>query len=561
VGITTTGLFYSAAWQVLEEKVGSNTANRYVWSPVYVDAMVLRDRDTDANGTPDERLWVQQDANFNVTALVAMVNGTAEVVERYGYDPFGAATVLDTSWTVDADGKSDFGWVHLHQGLRYDEAAALYDNNGRWFSPGLGRFTSLDPIRFYAGDPNLYRYEANGPSNSLDPSGLQKLEKGGQDFPSQSRRPGRGPMTKLGKPVDTQWTPPSRPTTPPPPLTKFPQRPSDPQQLDYVPLTPEQQMQQYETAAILILAPAVLAFPATSMFVLGGFTVVCTVDGHDNGQMQKLALEVGGYKVGSSLLRKSITSGAANPVQGRLQRPFDQRCFPADTLVATEAGHQPISRIERGMKVWACNTDTGTWSLKPVLNTFSHAYEGDVIAVGAAGTIFRATGNHPVWVVAGEGLDQRGQPEHIPASSANGSIRGRWVQTRELRVGDKLLLRSSEEAAVESLVVSQEALPVYNMEVADDHTYAVGTAQVLVHNKPMEFYNPPDAPVQPVGKPDKKWFSDRGLDPHEIKDDLGVGPGVGGRYDVFKDRDGNLWVGLKDDTGEKQWRGSWIEEN
>jgi hypothetical protein len=32
---------------LLAEKVGSNYAARYVWSPVYVDAMVLRDTNAD----------------------------------------------------------------------------------------------------------------------------------------------------------------------------------------------------------------------------------------------------------------------------------------------------------------------------------------------------------------------------------------------------------------------------------------------------------------------------------------------------------------------------------
>ncbi|MBX9585309.1 MAG: hypothetical protein K2X87_33805 [Gemmataceae bacterium] len=66
---TTTDLFYSDDWQVLEERVGANARVRNVWSPVYVDALVVRDRDTDSNGTLDERLWAQQDANWNLTAL------------------------------------------------------------------------------------------------------------------------------------------------------------------------------------------------------------------------------------------------------------------------------------------------------------------------------------------------------------------------------------------------------------------------------------------------------------------------------------------------------------
>ncbi len=88
---------FSSDWQVLEEKSGSNTKNRYVWSPAYVDAMVLRDRDTDANGTLDERLYPLQDANWNTTALV---NTSGSVVERDTYSPFGVVTFRDASGTV-----------------------------------------------------------------------------------------------------------------------------------------------------------------------------------------------------------------------------------------------------------------------------------------------------------------------------------------------------------------------------------------------------------------------------------------------------------------------------
>lgn len=67
---TTTDLYVSTADQVLEERVSGTATAQYVWSPVYVDALVLRDRDSDANGSLDELPWVQQDANWNVTALL-----------------------------------------------------------------------------------------------------------------------------------------------------------------------------------------------------------------------------------------------------------------------------------------------------------------------------------------------------------------------------------------------------------------------------------------------------------------------------------------------------------
>jgi RHS repeat-associated protein len=168
----TTDFYYSEQWQVLEERVGGNTTVQYVWSPVYVDALVLRDRDTDGDGTLDERLWVVQDANFNVTALL---DDSGEVVERYIYDPFGQAAVLDAEWNVRTGG-SAYDWLHLHQGGRYDVTSGLYHFRFRDYSPTLGRWTSLDPLSYAAGDVNLYRTVGNNPLNSLDPSGLDRID-------------------------------------------------------------------------------------------------------------------------------------------------------------------------------------------------------------------------------------------------------------------------------------------------------------------------------------------------------------------------------------------------
>ncbi len=44
-------IFGANEWQVFEDKNGSNTLNRYVWSPAYLDGLVTRDRDRVAKGT------------------------------------------------------------------------------------------------------------------------------------------------------------------------------------------------------------------------------------------------------------------------------------------------------------------------------------------------------------------------------------------------------------------------------------------------------------------------------------------------------------------------------
>jgi RHS repeat-associated protein len=49
--------------------------------------------------------------------------------------------------------------------------ANLYDYRNRVYSAELGRFLQTDPIRFDAGDGNLYRYVGNNSALLVDPSG------------------------------------------------------------------------------------------------------------------------------------------------------------------------------------------------------------------------------------------------------------------------------------------------------------------------------------------------------------------------------------------------------
>jgi RHS repeat-associated protein len=156
-------LYYSSAWQVVEEQVGGVMQTQYVWSPMYVDALVERD----SKGGP--RLYVQQDANWNVTAVV---DTTGTVRERYAYDPYGAPTVLDPmTWTPIT---SQFNWIYLHQGGRYDGLTGLYNFRNRDFSPTLGRWMQQDPAGYDDGT-NLYQYVHSDPTTAVDPYGLGSL--------------------------------------------------------------------------------------------------------------------------------------------------------------------------------------------------------------------------------------------------------------------------------------------------------------------------------------------------------------------------------------------------
>jgi RHS repeat-associated protein len=166
VSSSVTDRFFSLGWQLLETKTGSNPVTRNVWSPAYVDALVLRDRDTDSNGTLDERIYPLQDGNWNTTALVT-TSGT--IVERETYNPFGVATYRDASGAALSGSSKD--WVFLHQGGE-KIATGDYEFRNRVYSPTLGLWLSNDPLGFEAGDVNTYRTEINSPVNQVDPEGL-----------------------------------------------------------------------------------------------------------------------------------------------------------------------------------------------------------------------------------------------------------------------------------------------------------------------------------------------------------------------------------------------------
>jgi YD repeat-containing protein len=82
--------YHNSAWQILETRQSdtesaqpetSQPKQQYVWSQRYIDAAVLRDENTGANGLCDDgRLYYLNDANFNVTALL----DTAVVCDQSG---------------------------------------------------------------------------------------------------------------------------------------------------------------------------------------------------------------------------------------------------------------------------------------------------------------------------------------------------------------------------------------------------------------------------------------------------------------------------------------------
>jgi RHS repeat-associated protein len=168
-GTTTTDLYLSSANQVLEERVGGVVQARNVWSPVYVNALDVRDQSSQHDGVLDQRLYAQQDANWNVTALV---DASGNVVERYTYTPYGTVTVLNPDGTVS--GGSSYNVPYGFQGMRTDGTVGVQFADNRVYSPTLMRWLQADPLGL-GPDNNDYRMEGNGPTGAVDPTGLDAV--------------------------------------------------------------------------------------------------------------------------------------------------------------------------------------------------------------------------------------------------------------------------------------------------------------------------------------------------------------------------------------------------
>jgi len=167
--------YYSADWQVLEERLGNspNSApaeRQFVWGLRYLDDLVLRDRSPTNNGTLSERLYALQDANWNVTTIV---NAGGVVQERYRYTAYGEPEFLNASFSPVTLGGA-YNWETLFTGYRWDAATGLYQVRYRYLHPLLGSWLTRDPIGYESGLA-LYLYATAQPLASTDPLGLQNI--------------------------------------------------------------------------------------------------------------------------------------------------------------------------------------------------------------------------------------------------------------------------------------------------------------------------------------------------------------------------------------------------
>jgi hypothetical protein len=167
-------------------------------------------------------------------------------------------------------------------------------------------------------------------------------------------------------------------------------------------------------------------------------------------------------------------------------------CFLAGTLVSrycSDATDQReltgIENVKSGDLVWACNPRLGKWEPKIVIGTSTHLYEGNIVKLIVNGEAIEATDTHPVWVVTGDNLENRPECINLTNSDSELTPQGRWMNARDVQIGDIVLSRTQKTMSVSNVESRFEIVQVYNFIVDDLHSYAIGIAEILVHNQSM----------------------------------------------------------------------------
>jgi len=163
---STATLNYYDNWNLIEERDGFKAQQaRYVHGRKIDELIVM----VNQYGT----FYPHHDALGNATFLT---DSTGKLVERYIYSVDGKFTIENANDERVAFSSVGNRW--LFTGREWLPELALYDYRNRIYSSATGRFLQSDPLRFNAGDINIYRYADNNYLIYADPFGLQTFSVG-----------------------------------------------------------------------------------------------------------------------------------------------------------------------------------------------------------------------------------------------------------------------------------------------------------------------------------------------------------------------------------------------
>jgi RHS repeat-associated protein len=451
-----------------------------------VDAVMAQD-------SPTGMVWSLADRLGTVDTLT---DASGTVIDKRTFDSFGRL-LSETNPSV----KFRYGYT----GREQDRETGLDYYRARYYDPANGRFISVDPAGFGAGDTNLYRYVGNRSTMYTDPTGefglpsWSDVQQGWNNFSQSAQKIGnfwRDGAADAGNYVTNGL----RQST-----TNFRNTVTSNAQagLEYwagvavqgqneggiiggakqiagtaggllSSLATEDNIDKTNETLAFVFGGEIVAgltwvksiaaiswVKTVTPFVKSGLAAIGVYQGggqvrqawtgvDDNGRQLSVPERVAVGITGVATIGASILSLKTTPTTS---------CFVAGTEIVTRNGTKNIEDIHVGDWVLSDDPNTpGEIEYKQVLNTFVKQAT-NLVDIYIDGQKITTTEDHPFWV---------------PDVG--------WVLAKDLNAGTHLQTKTESWLDIDKVEKHSGLTTVYNFEVQGFHTYFVSDLGLLVHN-------------------------------------------------------------------------------
>jgi RHS repeat-associated protein len=330
-------------------------------------------------------------------------------------------------------------WVYLFQGMRYYAAAGFYGSQSSVYYPKLGRWEQNEPSDLDGGDVNTYRFEGNNPVSQIVSGDTGSLW-------SDYIAPAIVSTNWLFGNVSTGWLA---------QVSNFSAGAGDTVSIGLT--------QRFRTAVGYndvvnsnSLAYGIGQVAGTGVNIGLGFANPCGAAGAAIRGINALQAFGGAVNYADNMMQGNYGTAALDAlgVLGNLSQ-LSRSCFSGDTELMARGdwgqGWRRIDKIMEDDEVLSRpeGDPNGVVEWKHVEELFRRF--GFMIHLHTDGQVIRTTMEHPFYV-----LDKG------------------WVTAAELKTGDLLSSHDGQWVAVEEVYDTGDYEAVYNLRVADFHTYFVG---------------------------------------------------------------------------------------
>jgi RHS repeat-associated protein len=147
--------------------------------------------------------------------------------------------------------------------------------------------------------------------------------------------------------------------------------------------------------------------------------------------------------------------------------------FRSDTVVETEKGEQAIGTLKVGQRVLAYNPQAKKMELEPIQKVWLN-HDNDLVDLTLVATIKDAHGK----------ISQQKEVIHTNKKHPFLTKEKGFISVSQLKPGMHILEANGQYGLVSKLTLVPGGMWMYNLTVAQDHTYVVGLDQWIVHNCP-----------------------------------------------------------------------------